>query len=307
MNDVLKSIVIHEVGLRDGLQVEPVIVPAKKKIEWLQKLIDAGIRHIQVGSFVHPKLVPQMADVDDLFQIIRKTIQLPNNVVLSGLVLNERGLERAFEAKADKILMGVSASETHSMKNTKMTVKESTNRITAMAKSCIKNNIPVQVSVQSSFGCGYEGKVPQENVMSIIEKYFESGINNISLADTAGHAIPCDVESLFGKILDLNPNVELSCHFHNTFGFGMLNIVAAAKMGVKYIETSFGGLGGCPFTKIPAGNVATEDLVHYLQRMGFMNQINLQKLIALVKDLSSFLGKELTGYVYKIGQINWNY
>ena len=307
MNDEFKSIVIHEVGLRDGLQVEPVIVPTIRKIEWVQQLIDAGIMHIQLGSFVHPKLVPQMADVDDLFNLIRENIKLPDSVVLSGLVLNERGLDRAFEAKVDKILMGVSASETHSMKNTKMTVSESTNRIIAMAKASMKASIPVQVSVQSAFGCGYEGKVPQNNVIKIIEKYLENGIQSISLADTSGHAIPNDVESLFGKILNLNPNVELACHFHNTFGLGMLNIEAAVKMGVKFIETSFGGLGGCPFTKIPAGNVATEDYVHYLQRMGLMNNIDLPKLISLVKDVSGFLGKELPGYVYKIGPINWKH
>jgi hydroxymethylglutaryl-CoA lyase len=306
MTQNLNSIIIHEVGLRDGLQVEPVIVPTRIKIDWIKKIIQSGIRHIQIGSFVHTKLIPQMADTDDLFTEIRKCRDLPSDLVLTGLVLNEKGLSRAYDVKPDKIVMGVSASETHSLKNTKMTVEEATGRIISMAKGAILNGYSVQVSVQSAFGCGFDGKIPQEKVLSIIDKYFNNGLNNISLADTAGHASPDAVESLFDKILKMNPDAQLACHFHNTYGMGMLNIMAAVNSGVKYVETSFGGLGGCPFTKVAAGNVATEDFVHLLNRLGFNPKINLSELIHLSKDVSDFLGKELPGFIYKIGPINWS-
>ncbi len=300
-----KKIIIHDVGLRDGLQSIPQVVDTNQKIEWFNDLVTAGIRYIQVGSFVNPKILPQMADTDKIFSIINTRSDLPKDLVLTALILNEKGMERAIEAKVGKILMGVSASETHSMKNTKMTTSEATQRIINIAKECIAIGLDVQVSVQSAFGCGYEGKIPKERVLAIIEKYLESGLRNISLADTAGHANPKQVADLFQSILIMDENVELACHFHNTYGMGMLNIQAAIENGVRFVETSFGGLGGCPFTKVPAGNVATEDFVHYLWREGYDLEINLDKLIELSRKVQKILGLELPGYVYKTGKINW--
>lgn len=300
-----KRIIVHDVGLRDGLQSISQIVDTNQKIEWLTDLIAAGIRYIQVGSFVNPKVLPQMADTDEIFRIINQRNDLPKDLVLTALILNEKGMERAIEAKVGKILMGVSASETHSYKNTKMTTSEATQRIINIAKECIALGHDVQVSVQSAFGCGYEGKIPKERVLAIVEKYLENGLRNISLADTAGHANPKQVSELFQSILQMEEGVELACHFHNTYGMGMLNIQAAIENGVKFVETSFGGLGGCPFTKVPAGNVATEDFVHYLWREGYDLDINLDKLIELSKKVEKYLGYELPGYVYKTGKINW--
>jgi hydroxymethylglutaryl-CoA lyase len=298
------NLIIHDVGLRDGLQVEPVIVPTLQKLEWIKMLIEAGIKYIQVGSFVHPKLVPQMADADDLFEILHKQ-SIPKDIVLTALVLNEKGLARAYEARPHKILMGVSASDTHSLKNTKMTVEDATFRIISMAKAAISQGYSVQVSVQSAFGCGFDGQIPQDKVLQIVSKYFEAGLENVSLADTAGHASPYAVESLYSKIFEMHPNAELACHFHNTYGMGLMNIQAAIMAGVKYIETSFGGLGGCPFTKVAAGNVATEDFVHYLKRTGENVDCDLSILIGLSKDVSNYLGKELPGFIYKTGPICW--
>jgi len=291
--------------LRDGFQSIHQIVDTNQKIEWFNDLVTAGIRYIQIGSFVNPKILPQMADTDKIFSIINTRSDLPKDLVLTALILNEKGMERAIEAKVGKILMGVSASETHSMKNTKMTTSEATQRIINIAKECIAIGLDVQVSVQSAFGCGYEGKIPKEKVLAIIEKYLESGLRNISLADTAGHANPKQVADLFQSILKMDENVELACHFHNTYGIGMLNIQSAIENGVRFVETSFGGLGGCPFTKVPAGNVATEDLVHYLWREGYDLEINLDKLIELSRKIEKTLGFELPGYVYKTGKINW--
>lgn len=302
----MQKIIIHDVGMRDGLQNETVVVPFEKKIEFLKLLLQSGIEYIQVGSFVNPKVLPQMADTDEIFAYVKNNNLKPDNVILTALILNEKGMERAFTAGVDRILMGVSASETHSMKNTRMSVTEATERIIAIAKECQSAGYPVQVSVQSAFGCGYEGKVPEENVLSILDKYFNSGINTISFADTAGHATPKQIISLFSKAKIMNPDVVIAAHFHNTYGLGMLNVQTAIDCGATFIETAFGGLGGCPFTKVAAGNVATEDAVHYLQRAGYIIRIDLQKLIELAKNVSEFFGKPLPGYVYKTGPINWN-
>ncbi len=296
-----KDIIIHEVGLRDGLQSEKTIVPTEKKIEWAEKLMETGIDIIQLGSFVNPEKVPQMADTDSLFNSLKD--RKPSNVILSGLVLNEKGFERGLSCGVEMFCMGVSASETHSMKNTGMSVDEALKRIVKIAKMAMESGKRVQASVQSAFGCGYEGPVDEERVLRIVEKYLEAGIRNISLADTAGHATPLQVERLFSKISELEKNIELACHFHNTYGLGLANCYSAWKVGVKYFETSFGGLGGCPFTKVPAGNVSTEDLVHSFQRMGVREDIKLEKLIEIAKDLSSFFGRELPGYIIKSGSI----
>jgi hydroxymethylglutaryl-CoA lyase len=305
----MKNIVIHDVGLRDGLQAEKTIVPTETKLLWLKKLIEANIKLIQVGSFVNPQVLPQMSDTDKIFELINNNeidFEIPDDTTFSALILNEKGLERAIKSKVKKILMGVSASETHSQKNTRMTVSEATIRIINIAKEAISLGAEVQVSVQSAFGCGYEGKVPKENVLKIIEKYLESDLKNISLADTAGHANPTYVKELFSDIKKLSPDVTLACHFHNTYGLGLLNVMAAVETGIEYIETAFGGLGGCPFTKVAAGNVPTEDVVHLLQREGYNIKIDTMKLIELAKQVSTYFNKELPGFIYKTGPIFWS-
>lgn len=299
----MNDIIIHEVGLRDGLQVEKNPVPMEQKIKWVEALMDSGVKIIQLGSFVNPQKMPQMADTDTLFSHFTQPGKKPANVTLSGLVLNEKGLERGMTCGVDLFCMGVSASETHSQKNTGMSTAEAADRITAMAIEGMKAGKRVQASVQSAFGCGFEGPIPEENVLKIIEKYLEAGVKNISLADTAGHAHPFQVEKLFTKIRSLDPTIDLAAHFHNTYGLGLANCFAAMGAGAKYLEAAFAGLGGCPFTKLPAGNVSTEDLVHSLQRSGLCSDINLEKLIDLAKDVSRFFERELPGFVMKSGSI----
>jgi hydroxymethylglutaryl-CoA lyase len=299
----VKRIIIHEVGLRDGLQMEKQVVPLDQKIKWAEDLIGAGIDIIQLGSFVHPEKVPQMADTDRMFEHFKVAGHQRGDVVLSGLVLNEKGLERGFACGVDMFCMGVSASETHSKKNTGMSTEEATERIIAMAQEAVKRGKRVQVSVQSAFGCGFEGAVPQERVLAIVRSYLEAGLKNISLADTAGHALPDQVERMFGAISKLDDSVECTCHFHNTYGMGLANCVAAMRAGVTYFESSFAGLGGCPFTKVAAGNVCTEDLVHFLQRSEQRQDINLEKLIAIGRDIAKFFGRDMPGLVYKTGPL----
>ena len=199
--------------------------------------------------------------------------------------------------------MGVSASETHSQKNTGMTTTEALRRMIPMAKKAFAEGRKVQASVQSAFGCGFEGPVDQQKVLDIVNAYLEADIRNISLADTAGHAQPQQVENLYGAIRSLDPKVELACHFHNTYGLGLANCYAALKSGVTYFESAFGGLGGCPFTKLPAGNVCTEDLVHSLQRMDLRKDIKLDLLLNVARQVSAFFDRELPGFILKSGSI----
>jgi hydroxymethylglutaryl-CoA lyase len=217
------NIIIHEVGSRDGLQVEKETVPFDEKIHWIDQLLGSGIDIIQLGSFVNPEKVPQMADTDMLFAHFTAPGHKPEKVILSGLVLNERGLERGMNCGVEMFCMGVSASNTHSLKNTGMTTEEALIRIVKMARSAMSAGKIVQASVQSAFGCGFEGAIPKDKVLNIVKTYLGAGIRNISLADTAGHANPMQVEDLYGAVRDLDSAVQLACHFHNTYGLGLAN------------------------------------------------------------------------------------
>ncbi len=294
----MKKIIIHEVSLRDGLQMEKQIVPIEQKLKWIYQIMDSGIDIIQLGSFVHPEKVPQMADTDKIFKQIKKDKK--SKTIFSGLILNEKGLERGERCGVEMYCMGVSASETHSQKNTGMSTAEATMRIVATAKQAVAAGKRVQVSVQSAFGCGFEGPVPQERVLGIVQKYLEAGLKNISLADTAGHAYPDQVEQLYEAIFTLDSTVEAACHFHNTYGLGLANVFAAMRVGVLNYESSVAGLGGCPFTKVAAGNVCTEDFIYALQRIGYRKEIQLMKLIDLAKDFAKFFKREMPGLVYKV-------
>jgi hydroxymethylglutaryl-CoA lyase len=299
----MDKIYIHEVGPRDGLQVEKTVVPLEEKIHWIEALFASGIDIIQIGSFVHPEKVPQMADTDALFRHFSESGSKPAHVTLSGLVLNEKGLERGLACGVEMFCMGVSASETHSQKNTGMTPAEALARILPMAKEALAAGNKVQASVQSAFGCGFEGPIAKHKVLDIVKAYLQAGIRNVSLADTAGHAHPAQVEEMYSAIRQLDPQVELACHFHNTYGLGLANCYAALKSGVTYFESAFGGLGGCPFTKVPAGNVSTEDLVHSLQRMGLREDIKLDMLLDVARQVSAFFERELPGFILRSGSI----
>lgn len=299
----MNDLIIHEVGMRDGLQMEKQTVPMEQKLGWIRGLAHAGVDIIQVGSFVHPTKVPQMADTDQLFQELNGPENKPAGVLLSGLVLNEKGLERGLACGVEMFCMGVSASETHSQKNTGMSIAEATERIIAIAKIAEQERKKVQVSVQSAFGCGYEGFVPRERVVEIVRRYLDAGLKSISLADTAGHASPDQVQQMFETVLKLADDTELACHFHNTYGMAVANCYAAMQAGVKSFESSVAGLGGCPFTKIAGGNVSTEDLVHMLHRMGLRRDIRLEGLLEVAADVSRFFGREMPGTVYKTGAI----
>jgi hydroxymethylglutaryl-CoA lyase len=296
------AITIHEVGLRDGLQIERAVVPTDVKLKWARRLAQSGVDMIQLGSFVHREKVPQMADSDELFTRLLAEGLKP---VLTGLVLNEKGLERGQACGVKYFCLGVSASETHSLKNAGMTTADAQARIIKAAQVALAAGARVQVSVQSAFGCGYEGEVPRARVLDMVRRYLDAGLTVISLADTAGHATPDEVERMFAAARRLDDRVELTAHFHDTYGLGLANCAAALRAGVATFEAAFAGLGGCPFTAVTGGNVCTEDLVHMLQRMGQRTDIALEPILDVSKDAAAFFDRALPGKIYKTGPIPW--
>lgn len=295
----MTAIVLHEVGPRDGLQMEHAVVPTGQKLAWIRELIAAGLDRIQVGSFVHPDKVPQMADTDRLFAELGR----PAGVTLTALVLNERGLDRGLACGVGTFCLGVSASDTHSRRNTGMSTAEATERILATARRAVAAGAAVQLSVQSAFGCGYEGAVPEARVLAIVRRYLDAGFTRLSLADTAGHAVPDQVERLYAQVFAAGPGIEAACHFHNTYGLAIANCWAAMRAGVTSVETSVAGLGGCPFTRIAGGNTCTEDFVHMLQRSGLRPDVRLDILVGLAAEMARTFGRELPGTVYRAGTI----
>ena len=298
----MANVILHEIGMRDGLQIEKSVVPTERKLASIDKLIASRIDVIQVGSFVHPDKVPQMAGTDALFKELT-VIPAGSRPVLSGLVLNERGLDRALACGVEQICMGVSASEMHSQKNTGMTTQEAVTRILPMAKRAAEAGKIVQVSVQSAFGCGLQGRVPEERVLGIVRIYLDAGFERISLCDSAGHAVPSQVRDLYGALLAWSPSLQCACHFHDTYGLAMANTIAALDAGVTQVESAFGGLGGCPFTAATGGNLCTEDFLYYFQRTGRRLDVDLAPIVSVTADASEFFGRVLPGTLYRIGPI----
>jgi hydroxymethylglutaryl-CoA lyase len=244
-----------------------------------------------------------MADTEELFIYFNSPEHKPKTAQLSALVLNEKGLDRGMACGVEYFCMGVSASDTHSRKNTGMSTQEAIDRIIPMAKKAIGAGAMVQVSVQSAFGCGYEGTVPPRRVLEIVDRYLQAGLTVISLADTAGHASPYQVEDIFGAINDIGPHVITACHFHDTYGLAMANCFAALNAGVRYFESAVAGLGGCPFTAVTGGNVSTEDLVHMMQRMNVRRDVRLEPLIEAAKIAEEMLSRPLPGKIHTTGPV----
>ncbi len=297
----MNDIILHDVGMRDGLQVEQAIVPTERKILWIERLMASGIDVVQVGSFVSPKLVPQMADTDEICKYFAG--RTPGRPRLSALVLSEKGLARGLACGVDYFCMGVSASDTHSQKNTGMRTADATSRVLEMARTAQSAGATVQLSVQSAFGCGYEGAIPLSRVLELVDRFLDAGFMRISLADTAGHATPPQVEALFHAILRVAPDAICACHFHDTYGVAVANAWAAMNSGVHSFETAFAGLGGCPFTAVAGPNLCTEDFVHLLQRIGQRPDVSLTTLIELATDAEQCLGRALPGIVHRTGPV----
>ncbi len=282
------SVIIEENAPRDGIQNETVPFSVEERVELINALADAGLKRIQIGSFVHEQRVPQMAGTERVFEAIRKR----EAVVYTALVLNDQGLARAKACSMGHVAHFVSASQTHSLKNSNASVEEALGRAGDLIARAIACGMVVQAGVMNAFGCRYEGRVPEDRVLEIIETLVEAGANEISLADTAGVAHPLQVERMVRQVREVVKR-PLSLHLHDTYGFGLANVYAAWKEGVTRFDACCGGLGGCPFIPHAAGNVATEDLALMMRCMGIETGIDLPKLIAVTHSLERKLGRSL--------------
>jgi len=292
-----KAITIVEVGPRDGLQSEPEILPTDSKVTFIEKAIDAGIRRLEVASFVHPKLVPQMADAEALIEKLPQR----DDVSYIGLIMNERGLDRALTTKIHEIGMVVVASDTYNRKNQGVGTDESVAAWRTIGKRARENGLRANVMISSAFGCPYEGEVKVERVVELAKQVVDADPAELGIADSIGVAVPDQVTELLGRVKDVIGNIPLRCHFHNTRNTGLANAQAAVVAGVTYLDASIGGIGGCPFAPAATGNIPTDDLLYMLDRSGVRTGVSLEKIIAVSQWLEQELGRGVPALLPKAG------
>ncbi len=293
----VSKISILEVGPRDGLQSEPEILPTEIKKEFITRTINAGIKNIEVTSFVHPKKVPQMADAEKLVE------SLPDrdDVTYIGLIMNQRGFERARDCGIDEVGMVIVSTDTYNMKNQNVVTQQSIDNwldIASLAKSA---GIRTSVVIACSFGCPYEGEVDPEHIASIAEQILKGEPDVLGLADSVGVAVPNQIKTTFSLIKDLAPTIPLRTHLHNTRNTGLANAAAAVEAGVSIIDASTGGIGGCPFAPKATGNIPTDDLLYMLDRSGIETGVNLKEIVKTTNWLENQLGRSVPAMVPKAG------
>lgn len=294
---VAGSIEIVEVGPRDGLQNEDVLVDTGTKVELIGRLVAAGLRRIEAVSFVHPRLVPQMADAEAVMAALPDA----DGVSYIGLALNERGVNRALDAGVDEVNFVVVATDAFSMRNQGCTTAGSVQTWERVMTLGYADGKRFGVTVGAAFGCPFEGEVPVDRVVEVAARVADAGADEITLADTIGVASPGDVAVRFGAVREALGPVPLRCHFHNTRNTGLANAFAATSAGVRSFDASIGGLGGCPFAPDATGNIPTEDLVYMLQRMGHAADLSLPTLIGTAQWLEGNIGKRLPGMLMRAG------
>lgn len=278
-----RSVEVVEVGPRDGLQNESVMVSTEDKIELLKALTATGLKRFEATSFVSPKWIPQLADASEVITRLPAT----PSVIYAGLVPNERGYERARSAGISEVVLVISATEGHSRANLNRTVEEALTTIPLLAHRGLDEGIHVRVSVSTAFGCPFDGVPDIERVLWIVQSVVAAGIDEVTLCDTIGVANPQQVFETFSRIHKYHPNLKFGAHFHDTRGLALANVVAALDAGIRTFDASIGGLGGCPFAPGAAGNVATEDLAYLLSEMGIETGIDLERLL----DVSDLVGR----------------
>ena len=292
-----KKVSVIDVGPRDGLQSEPAYVSASDKVALVNGLIDAGVRHLEVTSFVSPRAVPQMRDAAEVLNGIDRS----KGAVLTALVPNEKGAERAVEAGVDAMVVFMSASESHNLKNVNRTRDQSLAGFKSICRIAEAAKIDVYGAIATSFGCPFEGDVPVADVVEIARAYRDMGITMLSLGDTTGMATPPLVAERVRALGEAVPEADIALHFHNTRGVGLVCVYAGLMEGVTRFEASVGGLGGCPFVPRATGNICTEDLVYMLDECGVETGIDLKKLIAVSQRAERVIGRSLPGQVMKAG------
>ncbi|MBL8309492.1 MAG: hydroxymethylglutaryl-CoA lyase [Burkholderiales bacterium] len=294
------SVVVREVGLRDGLQSIATVLPTALKIEWINAAYAAGQREIEVGSFVPAKLLPQLADTAAL---VAHAKTLPG-LIASVLVPNLKGAERAIEVGAHSILIPMSASRAHSAANVRKTPEEMLATIAAIraARDAVGSKTRIEVGMSTAFGCTLQGDVPEADVIAFLQGALDAGAECVSLADTVGYADPGQVRRLFERALRAVGERLTCAHFHDTRGLALANTLIALDLGIRRFDASTAGIGGCPHAPGASGNAATEDVVFMLTRMGYDTGINLDALLALRKQIAEWLtGEQLGGAIWRAG------
>jgi hydroxymethylglutaryl-CoA lyase len=295
-----RRVVVREMGLRDGLQSVATIVPTAAKIEWIRDAYAAGQREIEVGSFVPPKLLPQLADTGEVLAFAQTLPGLRATV----LVPNLKGAQRALEAKAQMMLLPLSASHAHSLANLRKTPDEVLAEIGRIRAERDASGAPteIEVGISTAFGCTIQGEVDPEEVVRLVQAALDAGVEAVSLADTVGYADPAMVSRLFERVLRVAGNRLVCGHFHDTRGLGLANVYAALQLGIARFDACTAGIGGCPHAPGASGNVSTEDLTYMLHSMGIATGLDFDRLLALRAKVVQWLAGEPThGTIWKAG------
>jgi hydroxymethylglutaryl-CoA lyase len=292
------KVTICEVGLRDGLQNEKRIFSLEEKLQLLNLAVASGIKVIEVGSFVHPKAVPAMANTDKLVQAMNKVDGIEYRV----LVPNRKGVERAFASGLKKVKLTVSASEAHCINNFNKKPVEMMEEFNSCVEFAVEHNMEVSGAISTSFGCPFQGKVPVEQVENVVRGFLKLGVTELSLSDTTGMANPRHVFELGSHMKKTFPQVKWVMHFHNTRDMALANIIAGMQAGITVFDGAFAGLGGCPFAPGASGNVATEDVVHMLHEMGIDTGIDLLQAMSTARLAQQIAGHETGSAVLKAGR-----
>jgi hydroxymethylglutaryl-CoA lyase len=294
--DYPNKVTLIEVGPRDGFQFEARTLPTEIKLQIIEGLVHAGLKHIQVASFVNPARVPQMADAEELARGLPEA----DGVEYSGLVLNSRGVERAYHSGMKHVEISISASDTHSRKNTGMTLAQAQTAGTDMIRLAKQYNMTVRAGIQCTFGCVYEGRIAPRQVLKMVRNFLKSGIDALALSDTTGMGDPASVGNLLELLVPETGNLPIFLHFHDTRGLGLVNLMTALDYGVTRFDTALGGMGGCPFVAGAAGNIATEDTAYLLNSLDIETGVDIPEVARCSRQLEEFFGKSFSGKMHGI-------
>lgn len=289
---------INEVATRDGLQNEAVFVETDDKVALIDKISGLGYAKIEVTSFTSPTAIPALKDAEAVMHRIRRE----PGVVYTALIPNVRGGERALECRVDEFNLVMSASETHNLANLRMTRPQSLRQLGDVVAQARSANVPVNISLSCVFGCPMEGEVAQDTVLELVGKFADLGATGVTLCDTTGMAYPTQVYRICDSVAKAFPGINITGHFHNTRGMGLVNTVAAVQAGITQFDMSLGGIGGCPYAPGASGNVSTEDVVHMLQCMGYDTGVSVPGLIEAAHLLAELVGHELPAQVSRAGE-----
>lgn len=299
----MNSIEVNEVATRDGFQIEGTFIETEQKVRLINELSRTGVKRIEASSFTSPKAIPNLRDAAEVINAIERR----PGVLISALVPNQKGCERALECGIDEINMVMSASQSHSMVNLRMTPEKSLGQLEGIVKMLSGSGVFGNASISTAFGCPFEGFLPENQVLSVVDRLLNIGVDGITLCDTTGMANPAQVKRLCELVLAEWPETPFTLHFHNTRGMGLANALAAWEAGITRFDASLGGLGGCPYAPGATGNVCTEDLVHMFEQMNVETGVDLDLILKVSERLPALVGHDVPGQVVKAGKADRRY